>query len=62
MNEFSLLESLVCPKCKGELEIKREDNRLICPKCRLKYKIENGIPIMLIDQAEKYKIADKEKK
>jgi uncharacterized protein len=46
-----LLEILVCPKCRGELEHREKESALVCPKCRLKYAIRDGIPIMLIDEA-----------
>jgi uncharacterized protein YbaR (Trm112 family) len=47
-----LLEILVCPKCKDELEYKTEPKEeLVCNKCRLIYAVEDGIPIMLIDEA-----------
>jgi uncharacterized protein YbaR (Trm112 family) len=46
-----LLEILVCPKCKGELEYRERDQSLVCPACRLRYPIRDGIPIMLIDEA-----------
>ena len=49
-----LLELLACAKCKGDLEYDRENNKLICDNCRLKYSIEDDIPIMLIDEAEKF--------
>lgn len=49
-----LLDILACPKCKGDLEYNKEENTLICNKCRLRYKIEEDIPIMLIDEAEKF--------
>lgn len=49
-----LLDILACPKCKGDLLYKPEDERLICEKCRLRYKIEDDIPIMLIEEAEKF--------
>ena len=49
-----LLEILACPKCKGDLEYNKDENKLICNSCRLHYKIEDDIPIMLIDEAEKY--------
>jgi len=54
MLDKELLEILACPKCKGELEYDKENEVLICHNCRLKYRIEDGIPIMLIDQAEKF--------
>ncbi|MBU1698632.1 MAG: Trm112 family protein [Candidatus Eisenbacteria bacterium] len=47
-----LLDILVCPKCKGELEYKRSDDQLICHACRLIYAVREDIPIMLIDEAQ----------
>jgi uncharacterized protein YbaR (Trm112 family) len=51
MLKKELLDILVCPKCKGELEYKDKDNELICHKCCLAYQIKDDIPIMLIDEA-----------
>jgi len=50
----SLLEILACPKCKGELEYKKEEDQLVCHHCRLIFRIEDDIPIMLIDEAQKF--------
>ncbi len=49
-----LLEILACPKCKGELEYRagEEEEALLCHACRLKYEVDEGIPIMLIDEAK----------
>ncbi len=44
-----LLEILVCPKCRGELEYR--DNVLICHNCRLVYPVIDDIPVLLIDRA-----------
>jgi LSD1 subclass zinc finger protein len=49
-----LLEILVCPKCRGELEYLEADSELRCPACRLAYRIEDDIPILLIDEAKPY--------
>jgi uncharacterized protein YbaR (Trm112 family) len=49
-----LLEILVCPKCRGELEYAEAENELLCPACRLAYRIEDDIPILLIDEAKPY--------
>ena len=51
-----LLEILVCPKCKGELEYrcKKGKESLICHKCRLIYPVKDNIPVMLIDEAERF--------
>ncbi len=50
-----LLDILVCPKCKGDLELNSQKNGLICHKCKLIYEIKDGIPIMLIDEAKPLK-------
>ena len=47
-----LLEILVCPKCKGDLDYRQDESLLVCPACRLGYPIEDDIPIMLIDEAK----------
>ena len=48
-----LLEILACPKCKGGLELTPAQDGLICRACKLLYRIEDDIPIMLIDEAVK---------
>jgi uncharacterized protein YbaR (Trm112 family) len=52
MLDQRLLEILVCPKCKGELEYRTEQNELVCHACRLRYEVRDDIPIMLIDEAK----------
>ena len=48
-----LLDILVCPKCHGDLEYRREpEEALVCHACRLVYAVEDDIPIMLIDEAK----------
>jgi uncharacterized protein len=47
-----LLDILVCPKCRGELEYKEAESTLTCRNCRLVYPVRDGIPIMLIDEAK----------
>ncbi|GBD33400.1 hypothetical protein HRbin33_02385 [bacterium HR33] len=50
-----LLDILVCPKCKGELEYRTEPKEeLVCHNCRLIYAVEDDIPIMLIDEAKPF--------
>ncbi len=53
LNE-KLLEILACPKCKGDLEYREQENVFICHKCRLKYHIKDEIPDMLIEDAEPF--------
>jgi hypothetical protein len=46
-----LLDILVCPKCKGDLELTKEEDGLVCETCALKFPVKDDIPIMLIDEA-----------
>lgn len=46
-----LLEILCCPACHGDL-LEQSDG-LHCLGCGLTYPIEDGIPVMLVDQAKK---------
>ena len=52
MLDQRLLEILVCPKCKGDVEYRTEQNELVCQACRLRYEVRDDIPIMLIDEAK----------
>lgn len=47
-----LLEILACPKCKGEVELQADGTRILCIACSLAYPVRDGIPVMLIDEAE----------
>ena len=49
-----LLKILACPKCKQAVELDPEGDNLLCPACRLRYPVRDGIPVMLIDEAESY--------
>jgi uncharacterized protein YbaR (Trm112 family) len=47
-----LLKILVCPKSKAPLEYhKGPPEVLVCRESRLVYSVQDGIPIMLIDEA-----------
>lgn len=46
-----ILEVIACPKCKGDLEYKKD---LFCRKCRLKFKVEDDVPNMLLDEAKTF--------
>lgn len=45
-----LLEILVCPLGKSELEL--DGDRLICKRCGPVFAIQDGIPNMLIEDAQ----------
>jgi uncharacterized protein YbaR (Trm112 family) len=54
MVDKELLEILACPKCKQPVEYDGKAQRIICTsaECGLRYPVRDGIPIMLIDEAE----------
>ena len=61
--EKHLLEILRCPESRGELIYFSEaqagegegegDEFLFCPRSKLRYRIDEGIPVMLIEEAER---------
>ena len=54
MIDKDLLDILVCPVSKGKLEYNEKENVLVCQESRLKYPIEDDIPIMLPERAENF--------
>jgi len=48
-----LLEILACPECKGEVTLNKTGDGIACAHCSLVYPIKDGIPVMLVDEAEK---------
>ncbi|MCK5786221.1 MAG: Trm112 family protein [Candidatus Sabulitectum sp.] len=49
-----LLEILVCPRCKGELDHRtgtENEELLICHSCALAFPVRDDIPVMLLDEA-----------
>jgi uncharacterized protein YbaR (Trm112 family) len=47
-----LLELLRCPRCKGELTHETEPEALVCPACAVRYPVRDGIPVLLLDEAQ----------
>jgi uncharacterized protein YbaR (Trm112 family) len=47
-----LLEILACPKDKGPLLYFVDEDALYNPRLRLRYRITDDIPVMLIDEAD----------
>ena len=64
-----LVEILVCPKSKQPLiyfprgEDDRDEGRafLVCPASRLRYRIEAGVPVLLVDEASEVAVAEIER-
>lgn len=53
MMDKKLLEILVCPECKGPLTLVKVESgeELICKSDRLAFQINDGVPVMLSEQA-----------
>ncbi len=51
----TLLEVLACPACHSELRVDDPAAELVCTnaECGLAYRVEDDIPVMLIDEARK---------
>lgn len=45
-----LLDILVCPVDKAKVQL--EGDRLVCEQCGRAYPVRDGIPIMLVEEAE----------
>jgi uncharacterized protein YbaR (Trm112 family) len=46
-----LLRILACPQCKGTLDYRAAAAALDCARCALRYRVEEGVPIMLVSEA-----------
>ena len=51
MIDKELLDILACPVSKKPLELSEDGNFLVCKDSKLVYKIQDGIPIMLVSEA-----------
>jgi uncharacterized protein YbaR (Trm112 family) len=47
-----LLEILACPACDTRPKVNLENDRLVCVECGRRYPIRDGIPVMLMEEAE----------
>jgi uncharacterized protein len=51
MIDPELMAILACPACKGD--VREQDGKIVCRECGRRYPIQDGIPVMLVDKAEK---------
>jgi uncharacterized protein YbaR (Trm112 family) len=56
-----LLEILACPEDKGPLLYFADEDALYNPRLKRRYSIREGIPVMLIDEAETVDDAEHER-
>ncbi|MBI2870887.1 MAG: Trm112 family protein [Candidatus Omnitrophica bacterium] len=50
MIDEKLLAILACPVCKKKVRWNQE--RLVCESCGRRYPVRDGIPIMLVEEAD----------
>ena len=48
-----LLEILVCPLCQQPVVHAESDPYLDCMLCQLRFPVQDGIPVMLVEEAKK---------
>jgi uncharacterized protein len=49
-----LLDILVCPNCRGDVEYLEDAQEIVCRgECKYRYPVRDDIPVMLIDEAVK---------
>jgi len=48
-----IINILICPACGSA--VREKENVIECTACKNRYPIENGIPVLLVDRAEKPK-------
>ena len=46
-----LLDILVCPLCKANLQMKADESGLKCVECKRVYPIRDDIPVMIVEEA-----------
>ncbi len=47
-----LLEILRCPLDPSRTRLALQDDKLICERCHLAYKIKDGFPVLIAEEAE----------
>lgn len=47
-----LLDILRCPMDPSNTRLTLEGERLVCERCALKFKIKDGLPILVVEEAE----------
>lgn len=50
--DSQLLEILACPEDKGSLLYFEDESALYNPRLKRRYRIDDGIPVMLVNEAE----------
>ena len=51
-----LLDKLACPQCHDSLGYDEDNDSLICNCCKLRFRVIDDIPVLLLDQAEEFRM------
>ncbi|MFN8140148.1 MAG: hypothetical protein U0R49_10160 [Fimbriimonadales bacterium] len=60
MIEPFLLEILACPRCESRPKVDLRGEMLVCSECGWGYRIIEGIPQMLVEEAVEPSVVEKE--
>jgi uncharacterized protein len=52
--DADLLRIIACPRCKGALTYNTLSQSLDCMGCKLHYLVKEGIPMLLIEEAQPF--------
>ena len=44
---------IACPECHNKLSYDKSNKELVCEQCKLAFPVQDGVPVMLIEQARK---------
>lgn len=47
------IEMMVCPECNSKLDYDNSKKELVCEQCKIAFPVNDGIPVMLIEEARK---------
>jgi hypothetical protein len=47
-----LLDILRCPRDPSRTRLTLEGDHLVCDRCRLQFKIKDGFPVLIVEEAE----------
>ncbi len=50
MLDEDFLKRLACPACKVPLTV--QEDKLVCTACGRRFPVRNGIPVLLVEEAE----------
>ena len=56
MLNIEILDILACPLCRKKLNYLKNSDELVCEKDQLVFAVRNGIPCMLLEEAQELNI------